>query len=88
MFSMFDLSSLRTGIMAGSPCPIEIMKKVINDMIIRGGGNKYPREIEEFLHNMKEIRDVQVVGVKSTKYGEEVGAFIICKENTDLAEVK
>jgi len=199
MFSMFDLSSLRTGIMAGSPCPIEVMKKVINDMhcneitiayglteaspvmtqtrtddpieirvstvgkslagievkvvnpdtgekcgtdeqgeiccrgynimkgyykmedatkevidkdgwlhsgdlgskdaegyfkitgrikdmIIRGGENIYPREIEEFLYNMDEIRDVQVVGVESNKYGEEVGAFIIPKDGFSFKE--
>ncbi len=109
MFDMFDLSSLRTGIMAGSPCPIEAMKRVMNDMnmkdnvmkgyykmpemtaeaidedgwlhsgdlavmdedgyysivgrikdmIIRGGENIYPREIEEFLHTMPENSKIQ-----------------------------
>ncbi|MCB2188668.1 MAG: AMP-binding protein [Deltaproteobacteria bacterium] len=54
------------------------------DMIIRGGENIYPREIEEFLHRMAEIQDVQVVGVPSRKYGEEVGAFIILKEGASL----
>lgn len=49
----------------------------IKDMIIRGGENIYPREVEEFLLGMPEIQDVQVVGVPSRKYGEEVGAFII-----------
>jgi fatty-acyl-CoA synthase len=53
------------------------------DMIIRGGENIYPREIEEFLYNMKEILDVQVVGISSRKYGEEVGAFVILKEGSD-----
>ncbi len=189
MFDMFDLSSLRTGIMAGSPCPIEAMKAVmskmhcneitiayglteaspvitqtstddtierrvstvgqvlpgieacimdpdtgeklgfhqqgelccrgynvmrgyynmpdatkraidaegwlhsgdlatcdedgfyritgrIKDMIIRGGENIYPREIEEFLYTVPGIQDVQVVGVPDAKYGEVVGAFI------------
>lgn len=197
MFGMFDLSSLRTGIMAGSPCPVEIMKRVMNemhcrditiaygltegspvmtqtraedaievkvstvgrelphievkvwnprtqrecevgeagelccrgynimrgyykmpeethsvideegwlhsgdlgikdehgnyrvtgrikDMIIRGGENIYPKEIEDFLYQMPQIRDVQVVGVPSEKYGEEVGAFIILKEGAKL----
>ncbi len=197
MFSMFDLSSLRTGIMAGSPCPIEAMKdviakmnckditiayglteaspvftqtsvddpierrvstvgtkmphcevKIINpdtgeevgfddpgeiccrgynimkgyynlpeatavavdkdgwlhsgdiatvdeqgyykitgrikDMIIRGGENVYPREIEEFLYTMKGIKDVQVVGVPNKKYGEEVGAFVMLNQGVDI----
>ncbi len=197
MFSMFDLTSLRTGIMAGSPCPIEIMRRVISemhcreitiayglteaspvitqtrvedpievkvgtvgrelpgievrirnpqtgqdcaigeqgelccrgynvmrgyyrmpeataevidsdgwlhtgdlgvkdekgyyrvtgrikDMIIRAGENVYPKEIEDFLYRMPAIRDVQVVGVPSEKYGEEVGAFIIIKDGMAL----
>jgi fatty-acyl-CoA synthase len=54
------------------------------DMIIRGGENIYPREIEEFLIRMDGIRDVQVAAVPSKKYGEEVGAFIIPKEGVDL----
>ncbi|MCA1951153.1 MAG: AMP-binding protein [Treponema sp.] len=58
----------------------------IKDMIIRGGENVYPREIEEFLYNMDGIRDVQVVGVPSKKYGEEVGAFIILKEGVTMEE--
>ncbi len=57
----------------------------IKDMIIRGGENIYPREIEEFLYGMEGVQDVQVVGVPSRKYGEEVGAFIIPKEGYDLA---
>jgi fatty-acyl-CoA synthase len=199
MFKLFDLSSLRTGIMAGSPCPMEIMKRVIEDMhakditiaygltesspvmaqtrtddpievkvgtvgralpgvevkvwnpdtgrdcavgeqgelccrgynvmkgyykmdeetakvidsegwlhsgdlgdvdaagnfrvtgrikdmIIRGGENIYPREIEEFLLGMEGITDVQVVGVASEKYGEEVAAFVIRKPGAVLTE--
>jgi len=197
MFKMFDLSSLRTGIMAGSPCPIEIMRRVldemhmcditsvygltetspgmtqsraddplevkvgtvgrelpgievkvwnpetrqdcaigqpgemccrgynvmkgyyklpeataevldadgwlhsgdvgikdengnyritgrIKDLIIRGGENIYPKEIEDFLYQMPQIKDVQVAGVPSEKYGEEVGAFVILKEEKQL----
>ncbi len=199
MFDMFDLSSLRTGIMAGSTCPIEAMKKVVNDMnmkeitsvygltegspgftqtsvddplelrvetvgrklpnceikvvdpetgkivgpgevgeicskgynvmkgyykmpdktaeaidedgwlhsgdlvtcdengyytvvgrikdmIIRGGENIYPREIEEFYYTMPGIKDVQVVGIPDDKYGEIVGAFIILEDDTDITE--
>lgn len=199
MFDMFDLSSLRTGIMAGSTCPIEAMKKVVNDMnmkeitsvygltegspgftqtsvddplelrvetvgrklpncelkvvdpetgeavgpgevgeicsrgynvmkgyykmpdktaeaidedgwlhsgdlvtydengyytvvgrikdmIIRGGENIYPREIEEFYYTMPGIKDVQVVGIPDDKYGEIVGAFIILEDGADLTE--
>ena len=55
------------------------------DMIIRGGENIYPREIEEFLFRMEGIVDVQVVGVPSRKYGEEVGAFIIKKPDVDMS---
>ncbi|HEY5539925.1 MAG TPA: AMP-binding protein [Coriobacteriia bacterium] len=199
MFDMFDLTSLRTGIMAGSPCPIETMKQVIDrmhasemticygltesspvftqtttddtlerkcetvgrkhddvevrvvdpdtgrdcetnqpgellcrgynimkgyynmpeataiaidadgwlhsgdigtvdedgyyritgrikDMIIRGGENIYPREIEEFLYTMPGIEDAQVVGVPDAKYGEVVGAFIRKQAGADITE--
>ncbi|WP_440954935.1 AMP-binding protein [Methanosarcina sp. Mfa9] len=58
----------------------------IKDMIIRGGENIYPREIEEFLHAMPGIRDAQVVGIPDEKYGEIVGAFVILEEGVDLAE--
>jgi fatty-acyl-CoA synthase len=199
MFKMFDLSSLRTGIMAGSPCPIETMRQVIDlmnmkdvticygltesspvmtqtryddsleakvetvgralpgievtirnpdtgeecpngvhgefccrgynsmkgyykmpeataqcidekgwlhsgdlgvkddngffkvtgrikDMIIRGGENVYPKEIEDFLYTMPGIKDVQVVGITSKKYGEEVGAFVILHPDVTMSE--
>ncbi len=56
------------------------------DMIIRGGENIYPREIEEFLYRMEDIKDVQVAAVPSQKYGEEVGAFIVRKDTSDLTE--
>ncbi|MEG1529354.1 MAG: AMP-binding protein [Clostridia bacterium] len=198
-FSKFDFSSLRTGIMAGSPCPIEVMKKVIDkmnmkdivivfgqteaspgctmtttsdsiekrvatvgrafpgveckivdqdsykelpdgetgefiargynimkgyykmpeatalavdkdgwlhtgdlcirdkdgyykvvgrikDMIIRGGENIYPKEIEEFLYTCDKISDVQVIGVPSKSLGEEVMAFIILKKGETMTE--
>ncbi len=199
MFKLFDLTSLRTGIMAGSPCPIETMRRVINemhcpeitiayglteaspvitqtstdetierrvgtvgtvlpdmevkiidpetgevlgdnqpgelccrgynvmkgyynmpeatalaidpegwlhsgdlatrdehgyyritgrikDMIIRGGENIYPREIEELLYTMPGIKDVQVVGVPDPRFGETVGAFIILHDGADVKE--
>ncbi len=58
----------------------------IKDMIIRGGENVYPKEIEEFLYTMDGIKDVQVVGIASVKYGEEVGAFVILKDGARLTE--
>ena len=199
MFSMFDLSSLRTGIMAGAPCPIETMNEVMNkmnmseliivygltesspgmtatrshdapcirsttvgkaypavevkvadpetgvalkpgeqgelccrgynvmkgyyknpeatakaidsdgwlhsgdlgvmdeqgyfkitgrikDMIIRGGENIYPREIENFLYTMPQIQAIEVAGVPSPKYGEQVGAFLKKRLGVELCE--
>lgn len=58
----------------------------IKDMIIRGGENIYPREIEEFLHAMPGIKDTQVVGIPDKKYGELVGAFVILEKDADLIE--
>ncbi|HEX7300969.1 MAG TPA: AMP-binding protein [Solirubrobacteraceae bacterium] len=198
-FDAFDLGSLRTGIMAGSPCPIEVMKKVVDrmhmsevaicygmtetspvstqtrvddplerrvgsvgrvgphvevkvidpesglvvergepgelctrgysvmlgywqdpertgealdgagwmhtgdlatmdddgylnivgrskDMVIRGGENIYPREIEEFLYAVEGVADVQVVGVPDERYGEELCAFVAARPGADLDE--
>jgi fatty-acyl-CoA synthase len=198
-FETFDLSSLRTGIMAGSPCPIEVMKKVVDrmhmsevaicygmtetspvstqtrvddplerrvgtvgrvgphvevkvvdpdsgllvargepgelctrgysvmlgyweapertaeaidragwmhtgdlatmddegylnivgrskDMVIRGGENVYPREVEEFLYTHEGIADVQVIGVPDDRYGEELCAWVIARPDADLDE--
>src|SRR5919197_1392570 len=148
-FSDFDLTSLRTGIMAGSPCPVEEVKVVdpetgrtvargetgelctrgycvmlgywndeaatreaidearwmhtgdlavmddegyvnivgrIKDMIIRGGENIYPREIEEFLYTHPAIADVQVIGVPDERYGEVVCAWIVLKGGAELDE--
>src|SRR5919202_190428 len=162
-FADYDLSSLRTGIMAGSPCPVEVMKRVvaemgmaevticygmtetspvstqtgadddldrrtstvgrvhphlevmigygnepdktaevidaarwmhtgdlatmdaegylnivgrIKDMVIRGGENVYPREIEEFLYTHPDVVDAQVIGVPDERYGEELMAWV------------
>ncbi len=197
-FGRFDLSTLRTGIMAGSPCPIEVMKRVINemhmaevtiaygmtetspvsfqsstedpierrvstvgrifphvevkivdaegrvaprgepgelltrgycvmlgywgdeertreaidaagwmhtgdmatiddegycnivgrikDMVIRGGENVYPREVEEFLYGHPQVQDVQVIGVPDDKYGEELCAWIVLREGETATE--
>ncbi len=48
----------------------------IKDMVIRGGENIYPREIEEFLYTHPEVEDVQVIGVPDDKYGEELMAWV------------
>ena len=56
----------------------------IKDMIIRGGDNIYPREVEEFLHTHPDIEDAQVIGVPSAKYGEEIMAWIRPKEGARL----
>lgn len=58
----------------------------IKDMIIRGGENIYPREIENFIYNMPEVEAVEVVGVPSKKYGEQVGAFVKLKADQELTE--
>ncbi|MFD4276620.1 AMP-binding protein [Streptomyces cyaneofuscatus] len=55
----------------------------IKDMIIRGGENVYPREIEEFLHGHPKIADVQVVGVPDERYGEEILACVIPRDPAD-----
>ena len=56
----------------------------IKDMIIRGGDNIYPREIEEFLYGHPDVSDVQVIGVPSERYGEEVMAWVRPKEGAAL----
>ncbi len=52
----------------------------LKDMVIRGGENLYPREIEEFLHHHPKVRDVYVIGVPDEKYGEELMAWVALKE--------
>jgi fatty-acyl-CoA synthase len=51
----------------------------IKDMVIRGGENVYPREIEEFLYSHPDVQDVQVVGVPDERYGEELMAWVVMK---------
>jgi fatty-acyl-CoA synthase len=58
----------------------------IKDMIIRGGENIYPREIEEFLYTHPVITEVQIIGVPSERYGEEVMAWVKLREGSQLTE--
>ena len=62
----------------------------LKDMIIRGGENVYPREIEEFLYTHPKVSDVQVVGVPDERYGEEVMAWVVLKpgESADAEEIR
>jgi fatty-acyl-CoA synthase len=53
----------------------------IKDMVIRGGENIYPREIEEFLYTHPDVEDVQVIGVPDEKYGEELCAWVKMKDD-------
>jgi fatty-acyl-CoA synthase len=58
----------------------------IKDMIIRGGENVYPREIEEFLYTHPEIADVQVIGVPDERYGEELMAWVVARSGASLTD--
>jgi fatty-acyl-CoA synthase len=58
----------------------------IKDMVIRGGENLYPRELEEFLYGHPKVQDVQVIGVPDTKYGEELCAWVVVREGEELTE--
>ena len=58
----------------------------LKDMIIRGGENIYPKEIEEFIYTHPKVKDVQVIGVPDEKYGEEAMACIILKEGEEISE--
>ncbi|GAM15869.1 long-chain-fatty-acid--CoA ligase /acetoacetyl-CoA synthetase [leucine] [Mesobacillus selenatarsenatis SF-1] len=60
----------------------------LKDMIIRGGENIYPREIEEFLYRHPKVLDVQVVGIPDSVYGEEVMAWIILKDEETATAVE
>ncbi len=60
----------------------------IKDMVIRGGENIYPREIEEFLYGHPDIVDAQVVGVSDEKYGEELMAWIRIREGAEPPTVE
>jgi fatty-acyl-CoA synthase len=56
----------------------------IKDMVIRGGENIYPREVEEFLHTHPDVEDVQVIGVPDAKYGEELCAWVKLRPGSEL----
>ena len=58
----------------------------IKDMIIRGGENVYPREVEEFLYTHPDIVDVQVIGVPDVRYGEEVMAWVQLRDSADITD--
>jgi fatty-acyl-CoA synthase len=58
----------------------------LKDMIIRGGENIYPKEIEEFIYTHPKVKDVQVIGVPDEKYGEEIMACIILQEGEKVSE--
>jgi fatty-acyl-CoA synthase len=58
----------------------------VKDMVIRGGENVYPREVEEFLYRHPKVREVQVFGVPDRKYGEELAAWIVLKPGESATE--
>ena len=58
----------------------------LKDMIIRGGENIYPKEIEEFIYTHPAVSDVQVIGIPDEKYGEEAAACIILKDGASVTE--
>ena len=60
----------------------------LKDMIIRGGENLYPKEIEEFIYTHEAVQDVQVIAVPDKKYGEEAMACVILKEGADISEAE
>jgi fatty-acyl-CoA synthase len=60
----------------------------LKDMIIRGGENIYPKEIEEFIYTHPKVQDVQVIGVPDADYGEEIMACIVLKEGETMTEAE
>ncbi len=60
----------------------------LKDMIIRGGENIYPKEIEEFIYTCPKVSDVQVIGVPDEKYGEEIMACVILKDGETMTEAE
>ena len=58
----------------------------IKDMVIRGGENVYPREIEEYLYGHPAVQDVQVIGVPDLRYGEELCAWIVLKSGESVTD--
>jgi fatty-acyl-CoA synthase len=78
---------MHTGDLATMDCDgyVNIVGR-IKDMIIRGGENVYPREIEEFLHGHPDISDVQVIGVPDARFGEEIMAWVKVRPGAELRE--
>ena len=70
----------------GKMLPCYIITGRLKDMIIRGGENLYPKEIEDFVYTHPKVQDVQVVGVPDKKYGEEAAACIILKDGEEMTE--
>ena len=60
----------------------------LKDMIIRGGENIYPKEIEEFIYTHEKVSDVQVIGVPDRQYGEEIMAWVILKKGEEMTEAE
>ena len=60
----------------------------LKDMIIRGGENVYPREIEEFLYTHPDVVDAKVIGVPDERFGEEIMAWVQKREGSDLSEAE
>ena len=60
----------------------------LKDMIIRGGENIYPKEIEEFIYTHPKVQDVQVIGVPDKQYGEEIMAWVILKKGEEMTEAE
>ena len=58
----------------------------IKDMVIRGGENVYPREIEEFLYTHPDVEDVQVIGVPDERYGEELMAWVKLRPGAEVSD--
>ena len=58
----------------------------LKDMIIRGGENIYPKELEECLYDHPDVKDVQVIGIPSKRYGEEVCACVILRDGANVTE--
>jgi fatty-acyl-CoA synthase len=58
----------------------------MKDLVIRGGENVYPREVEEFLYGHPAVEDVQVIGVPDSRFGEELCAWVILKKGHDATE--
>ena len=64
------------------------LKDRSKDVIISGGSNIYPREVEEVILKHANVAEVSIVGLPSSRWGEEVVAFVVCKDGTTLKEIE